>query len=320
MCRVNISLLVLLIVFGVVGCGSDSGSNIDPLLAEFQGQWGVCFSGTSTYSEEIVFRGDEWASYFVDYADSDCVTPTNISQTGQGTIDLGDKVTTSSGVIARKIDIVRETDATYFNIYYINQNQMYLGDSQTGDTTSDENRPTEINFDFSYEKRAEVNIDVGQGSFDPIPGDSSTASSDTLAPVNGGSSGDVNAPPMPIDLTTLEGAWKLCDGTGSGVEIEFSSGSYFVYSTTYDGVNCGTVVDVQLAEQGLYVIGNSITTSSQLVVNEIDITNDLGGTQYDLYYIDQGQLYFGDSTTGAGTSPETRPTDLNFTVSFIKVR
>ena len=313
-------LLFLLVVLIVAGCGSDSGSNNNPALQELQGRWTECVSGGPTFGEELVFRGDNWTSYIVDYADSNCVTPTNINQVAQGTISLGDTVTTSSGVTARKIDI-NQSDVTFFNIYYIDQNQLYLGDRQTGDRSSDASRPTEIDFSNYFEKRTELDDSAYDGSSSPVPIESSTGSSDAPASGNGSSNGDVNAPstPSPIDLTILEGTWRLCDGAGSGVEIEFIGGSYSIYFTAYNELDCGTMISFQLAEQGFYTVGNSFSTSSQLVVDEIDFINEAGGTNYDLYHIDQGQLYFGDSATGDATSPEARPTDIDLTASLTKV-
>lgn len=296
------------LLFVVAGCANENLNN-EPLLEQLQGRWVTCLGGSPTMAEEVVFQDNRWTSYWNEYADSNCVTLVSPQQSAQGTIRIGDAVITTSGITARKLDITDDID-TYYSIYFIDQNRMYLGDTQTGDGTSDANRPTEIDFTFYYEKRAGLNNNVGDGSTSPTPGDSSSGGIDAQPPTT---------EPPSFDLTTLEGTWMLCDGTGLGAEITFSNGSYSVYSTAYQEPDCLTRTSSSLSGEGTYIIGNSITTTSGLVATELDGVNELGENFYDLVYIDQGLLYFGDYATADGSIPENRPTDIDLTVSLVKI-
>jgi len=309
-------LLILFVAFIVAGCGNNNESSLSPELHQIQGRWVNCMGKTSL---EIVFRRNNWITYFNNFADSNCITPTNIEQTGSGTFSIGDTVVTESGVTARELDVTNASGGNFYDIFYINQNMLYLGDDRTGDTTSAETRPTDIDFNFSLEKRPDLDYNTGGGSANPLPVDSGTGSSDT-PPTGGGGSGSDVSPQKPIDLTNLEGAWSLCDGAGFAVEFEFNVVNYAIYYVAYAESNCLNRVDAQMVDQGNYIIGGSIATASGVTVDQIDRISLSAAPHYDLYYIDQGQLYFGDYTTGDGTTAETRPTEIDLSQPFVKIR
>ena len=309
MLRSHLNWVVWVFLFFIVaGCANENSVN-DPLLEQLQGRWVTCIGGNPATAEEVVIQDNRWTSYWNEYADSNCVTLVSVQQAAQGTIRVGDEITTSTGITARKLDIIDDID-TYYSIYFIDQNQMYLGDTRTGDGTSDANRPTEIDFTFFYVKRAGLNSNVGDGSASPTPGDSGSGGGDASPPTT---------EPAPIDLTTLEGTWMYCDGAGVGTEITFGSGGYTIYSTAYQDPDCLIKTGSELWGEGTYIIGNSITTLGGLIATEFDGVNELGESFYDLVYIAQGQLYFGDYATADGTTPENRPTDIDLTLSLTKI-
>ena len=293
--------LLLVIIFMFMGCGSDSDSNDnrnnDP-LTQLQGTWVFCDNQSDPpFGYEITFKGDEFVEFGGYFADLDCSTLTSTLYSGQGSIVVGDPVSTQSGDNAREIDVIFDSGDEFYNIYLIEDDRFYLGDRETGNGNSPQNRPTEIDFNFYLTKGA-----VNNSRPNPLP---------------------QKPTPNPDSTFDLQGRWVNCDNSVTPAvseELIFENDSWYLYDGTYEDSNCSTNIDRQLIAQGTFSLGSPVATPSEVTAIEIDLLNTLNTIEwfYLIIYIDQNQLYIGDYTTGDGVSPDTRPTDINFDFYYTK--
>ncbi len=143
------------------------------------------------------------------------------------------------------------------------------------------------------------------------------------------------------DATELEGSWSNdCTtssiGTFNGSKQwtdNYSGLNYRATNQFYDSFDCSGPVLFQNEMLGTIVIGGSLIAGSGVDAYAIDLFIDstsatgqipagaflgfvAGDSLYDIYHLDGNDLYFGDFNTGLGNSPETRPTDINFSQPF----
>ncbi|HHJ15269.1 MAG TPA: hypothetical protein ENJ80_01075 [Gammaproteobacteria bacterium] len=118
----------------------------------------------------------------------------------------------------------------------------------------------------------------------------------------------------------LVGVWKrACYESGGSWETDIyvfrNDGSHTSIVTYYNGPNC-TGDALPVTNEGTYVLGNEITTTSGITATELDIeiVPLAGGgtnTAYDIVYIDDtSTLYMADYPAFAA---DFRPTTLDFT-------
>lgn len=152
----------------------------------------------------------------------------------------------------------------------------------------------------------------------------------------------------PVDasnISMLEGAWArecydFVEGTftGSADWIEFYDGSnYRALFSIYNSIDCSGTYSVQKEMLGTFSVGSSLMTNSgvtayetDLVINQVAVDGQIAGVNlslysfdtgqswYDIFYIDGDALYYGDFDTGDFSSAENRPTDIDFTVIYVK--
>jgi hypothetical protein len=160
-----------------------------------------------------------------------------------------------------------------------------------------------------------------------------------------GCSDSADNPVSSNNITSLEGFWAggctpFIEGgfTGSSDWVEGYDGSdyqalFSVYSTT----DCTGIYQAQKEMTGTFVIGDSLMTSSGVTAQNIDLTIsqssidgqiagvdisqfgfEAGQIWYDIFYINGGNLYYGDSNTGDSSSPLSRPADISFDFVYTK--
>ena len=137
------------------------------------------------------------------------------------------------------------------------------------------------------------------------------------------------------NLTELEGKWlSICDSSlGNGLSFQSRmnvSGNEIILSAhVYDDADCiteNTTIAPFEPLIAIFSVGSSVTTSSGLSAQKIDILMlDIDGqagpfTEYDIFHISEGKLYIGD-TSGVydGKSDDTRPINLNLEALVTKV-
>lgn len=132
----------------------------------------------------------------------------------------------------------------------------------------------------------------------------------------------------------LKGTWVIActedSGQSATVELTITEAGFESSAKFWNNPNCAGSRNNEIIEVGELVVGAAFLADSGVTVHELDIT----GTQtdvsdgnmenidgFDLYYIANGnQLYFGDSETGNGNTPEDRPTDVDYSEFFTKVQ
>ena len=146
-------------------------------------------------------------------------------------------------------------------------------------------------------------------------------------------------------VTVLEGTWAgecadFSSGnfTGKTQWLEHYSGSdYQAFFTVHDSTECSGSYAAQKEMLGTFSIGDSMMTNSGVTANNIDLFIDQGSADvqiagidisaygfsagqmsYDIFYLDGNAIYYGDYNTGDGSSEGNRPTDIDFTLSFVK--
>lgn len=145
--------------------------------------------------------------------------------------------------------------------------------------------------------------------------------------------------------TILEGGWAgecapLIEGSfnGSSVWVEHYDGNnYQALFSVFNTTDCTGAYQAQKDMAGTFVIGQSLMTNSGVAAQNIDITIsqvsvdgqitgvdislfgfDAGQTWYDIFYINGGNIYYGDINSGDGSSPGNRPTDISFDYIYTK--
>jgi len=147
-----------------------------------------------------------------------------------------------------------------------------------------------------------------------------------------GGSGPEPEPGSGGRLSALEGAWTtscLSEEFGLSTEskVVFSGSSYSAEKKSYNNASC-SVIDDDLyiyTTSGTFSTGSQITTSSGLNAAELNLIQlkkegiDIDQKWYDIYRINEGKLYFGDTEgSNDGRSIANRPVDLDFTFVFLK--
>ena len=152
----------------LVACGGgndeDPTENNDETEDELQGTWvSSCVSYSSFYLlSSTTFSVGSYSSSSSAFFDSECADSVQgVSVTGSFVV--GEAITTSSGVSAKEIDFIIETidgvsaSETSFGIYRIMDNTLFTGnlgfiEGSGIDTSTEENRPTALNFDLPFTK------------------------------------------------------------------------------------------------------------------------------------------------------------------------
>lgn len=160
-----ISLIAL-----ISGCGgSDDGNNNEDgasTTTELEGTWLKSCSAVDQNDPETLydiveakFNNNKFSSSILNFTDSHCTTPLSFSPnpTASGIFSLGETVIASDGVESVLIDTHIDTfdGAPFiideFNIYYLDNNTLYLGDdNNANDGLSEATRPDTINYDRIY--------------------------------------------------------------------------------------------------------------------------------------------------------------------------
>jgi len=152
----------------------------------------------------------------------------------------------------------------------------------------------------------------------------------------------------PVDtsnISMLEGTWvgecyDFADGdfTGFADWVEFYDGSnYRALLSIHDSQDCSGAYLAQKEMLGTFSVGSSLMTNSGVTAYQMDLSvgqvsvdgqiagvdlslygYDAGSMLYDIFYIDGDNLYFGDYDTVDPSSAENRPTDIDFTVIYVK--
>lgn len=143
---------------------------------------------------------------------------------------------------------------------------------------------------------------------------------------------DNNGPNSSTNASGLDGKWTACDVFSENgqdfadyYEVNFDGNTFTNIVRYYDGqTTCtGTPVYTQTGS-GTLVFGDDIMTNSGVTATEIDVDgaySDSDGDSfeliyYDIYYIDNDQLYLGSEDSGEGDTPENRPTDIDFSTFY----
>lgn len=149
-------IVIISIIIAINGCANDGNDTNYGPATELQGRWINCFNPTSGSGVEIVFQGARWSAYSGVYSDSNCANRISFVLIEQGRFLIGDDILTENSVTAREIDVIAEFGViesyrTYFDIYHIEQDQLYLGKNVVGDFMLEANRPTNIDDSYSLE-------------------------------------------------------------------------------------------------------------------------------------------------------------------------
>ena len=145
-----------------------------------------------------------------------------------------------------------------------------------------------------------------------------------------------------------EWLWPCADISGQSQNVSFQihenydSGMYTGIYNIYASNNCTGSVQATNTATGTYTIGADFDTynTPSLVATEIDfdlptVTStgaseytqildqiviwDTGGQFYDIFYVNNSQLFWGDHSTGDSTTPQARPTTIDLSVSAMSI-
>lgn len=161
---------------------------------------------------------------------------------------------------------------------------------------------------------------------------------------SGSSSGssETDAPPLTAigagtgEATALEGTWfKECsldsseeDGFYETIELKFSGNTIASDIKIYEDADCTVPFDFapNPTASGVFLVGESVVTTDGVQATEFDthITVYDGAEfdiyEYDIFYIQGGELYFGElSGELDASSPSARPDTLDFERTFYKL-
>ena len=134
-------------------------------------------------------------------------------------------------------------------------------------------------------------------------------------------------PPMQGTQSELQGTWNRCtidpNDTSTYAEIVVSGNTINIQGSFHNGSDCTGTPVLSVSDSMQFTIGESVSTPSGDTAYEINTTGASEGDSYDIYYIDlaQNQLYEGDdeNDTLDGSSPQLRPTNINWDVVYTKV-
>lgn len=154
---------------------------------------------------------------------------------------------------------------------------------------------------------------------------------------------DNNFIPVQTDIAAneIQGEWlwpclEISDQNQSAstqLYENYDSGSYTGIYYVYASTNCTGTVQATNTATGTYTIGADINSDNTPSVIATEIDFDLpsvstagentyvqlveqyviwgtGGQFYDIFYVNNSQLFFGDYSTGDGATPSTRPTSI----------
>ena len=146
-------VVLILLILILQGCEDDNNFESTSL----QGRWLNCLSSAPGSGVELVFHGSSWAVYSNDYDDSSCEIRTNFELVEQGEFIVGQEVKTDSGIVAREFDLTArfgniDNYKMYFDVFYIERGKLYFGVNHVGDLSNKVNRPTDIDFAYSFKR------------------------------------------------------------------------------------------------------------------------------------------------------------------------
>ncbi len=150
----------LVIVMLISGCGSDDDTNVSMTITELEGKWSQqCIDlmvGTSL-KPSVTFSGSTYTALDINYSDSQCITA-NFTGTASGTFEIGNTITTSSGLSAKNIDFHQlkenglDVNRNIFSIFQKDNETLYLGDNNSADGKTSANRHIVLDFQNSFTK------------------------------------------------------------------------------------------------------------------------------------------------------------------------
>ena len=152
-------LMLIIMTFLLAGCAGDSSDNTTVL----EGKWtSTCVvDGVDHIKFTITFSGNSLNFTQQLYIDSACSTvDVNVGLSSfSGNFNIGNSVTTNSGISATEYDInVLEGDGvteefSVFSLFNIIDEKLYVGDlTGENDGSTLTNRAVDLNFDFYYTK------------------------------------------------------------------------------------------------------------------------------------------------------------------------
>lgn len=115
-------------------------------------------------------------------------------------------------------------------------------------------------------------------------------------------------------LTKLEGTWIASCTPVTLISIEgkmiISNDQFTLIQMQYSNKVCSGRPDNVGVVTGNFNIGASVTTSSGVTAEKIDLNANNGVSQYNIFYLERDKLYFG----AASNTPENRPNAIDFSV------
>jgi hypothetical protein len=181
--RVVKTILCLVIGISILsGCGESSNEpqNEDSVtnVTVLEGTWaGACsdfFDGNFTGKWQWVehYTGDNYQAFYSVYDATDCDGMYAVQKEMLGTFVIGNSMMTNSGVTAYSIDLAINQESVdeqitgidissygfnagqhWYDIFYLDGNTVYYGDFNTGNSSSVDERPTDIDFTAAYNKQ-----------------------------------------------------------------------------------------------------------------------------------------------------------------------
>lgn len=182
-------------------------------------------------------------------------------------------------------------------------------------------------------------VSCGGGSSSSDDSENNTLSGDNI--INGDNGGETgenvseeagNSSESSGEVSVLEGNWlKSCgpvdDTHYDIVSIHFQNNQFMSNIENYEDATCTVPLSFSPnpTADGTFTLGNMFVTSGGLEATEIEsnITQFNGAPfiidEYDIFYIDGDNLYFGDvSGVNDASTPELRPNTLDFFGVFVR--
>jgi hypothetical protein len=131
----------------------------------------------------------------------------------------------------------------------------------------------------------------------------------------GGSSNSCNGA-----VTELQGGWESCSGTtGDYISYTFTNNCVTVNFKEFSNNDCTGIVTFDESATYPFALGAFVITDGGQTAREINVGAN-GAVQYDIYMLSSNIMYRGLPTaTNNMSSPSTRPTSLNFSISYTAI-
>ncbi|MDX1692724.1 MAG: hypothetical protein R3208_03095 [Ketobacteraceae bacterium] len=156
-------LSAIFLVSALTACGGGGGSsdgspagkdrNASGLEAEVEGTWAACY-----YLNEAMTETELWATtmedgVFVDefyaFRSNDCSGDPFRIESYSGEYEVIGETTTGSGMTAIEVDWIDPTDGERcYSLVAVDDDRLYFADMETGNCSSENDRPTDVDFDF----------------------------------------------------------------------------------------------------------------------------------------------------------------------------